>query len=588
MRPLLLLCAIPLFLSTGPAPAAPPAQDVLWVRQIGTPGEDSTGGIAHDADGSVYATGPFSGVVDLDPEAGVTELTPLGTQDVYVTRFDRDGRLVWARQLGGAGARIGPGFLNGIATDGGHSLYIAGTFSGTVDFDPGPGVFTMTPPGAASDLFVVKLTQDGDFLWARQMSCSSGGAGVQAMAADPTGVHFTGIITGTCDFDPGSGTATVDGNTGQEDFYIAGLDSAGNFAFAGGYGSSGSDISFGMTSDRSGNVYTVGRARGSLDYDTGPGTDIQNGPFFVIKQAPDGTEQWARVAQGLGLGRAFGVDVDPAGAVYVAGHFSDTIDFDPGPGSATRATGSISNNDAFLYKLDANGVFAWVYTYASTAFTAEVANAIAVQPDGTVHVGGTYAGPVDFDPGAASFTLTPAGSSDVVIVTLDGTTGGFLGALSLGGTLRDSLATLLVDPGGNLLAAGTFNGSADFDPGAGSHTLTSAGGADLFFWKYGRSELHLHGDQGNPASIAFSPGSPTSFDLVKGLLSDLRTSGDYSAAACFGWFTSTPVADAETPPVNDGFYYLARGVDCCAAEGYGDSTLVPDPRDALDAGGVCP
>jgi hypothetical protein len=175
----------------------------------------------------------------------------------------------------------------------------------------------------------------------------------------------------------------------------------------------------------------------------------------------------------------------------------------------------------------------------------------------------------------------------VVIVSLDGATGGFLGALPLGGSLQDTLFTLLVDPGGNLFATGTFNGSADFDPGPDSRTLTSAGAADLFFWKYGHGELHLHGGPGN-AAIAFSPGSPASFDLVRGLVSDLKTSGDYSAAVCQGSSMSTMVNDAEAPPQGDVFYYLARGRNCCAVEGYGDSTLAPDPRDALDANSPCP
>jgi hypothetical protein len=49
-----------------------------------------------------------------------------------------------------------------------------------------------------------------------------------------------------------------------------------------------------------------------------------------------------------------------------------------------------------------------------------------------------------------------------------------------------------------------------------------------------------------------------------------------------------PVTDSEVPPAGDAFYYLARGRNCCAAEGYGDSTTVPDPRDALDLASPCP
>jgi len=105
-------------------------------------------------------------------------------------------------------------------------------------------------------------------------------------------------------------------------------------------------------------------------------------------------------------------------------------------------------------------------------------------------------------------------------------------------------------------------------------------------WKYGASELHLVGS--GATSIAFSPGASNSFDVVKGTMSDLRGTADYSQAACLGLFTGGPAVDAAMPAVGDAFYYLARGRSCCAPEGYGDSSINPDPRDALDASGLCP
>lgn len=83
-------------------------------------------------------------------------------------------------------------------------------------------------------------------------------------------------------------------------------------------------------------------------------------------------------------------------------------------------------------------------------------------------------------------------------------------------------------------------------------------------------------------------GSPSSFEVVTGLLSTLRTTRSFAAAACLGTFSGAG-ADAQANPASgDGRYYLARGRSSCVASGYGDSSLAPDPWDALDARLPCP
>ncbi|HKQ97071.1 MAG TPA: SBBP repeat-containing protein [Candidatus Polarisedimenticolia bacterium] len=565
-------------------PANAAAEDLLWVRSIGSAAADEITGVACDRDDNVYTAGRFSGTVDFDPEAGVTNLTAIGPSDAYVTRLDRDGRLVWAVQFGGT-TSTGSAPMGSVASDGAGFLYVTGGFNGTVDFDPSAGVFEMTALGANGDMYVVKLTTAGQFVWARQIGCPSGGdAGPNAIAANGTRVAFTGNMSGTCDFDPGPGVAEVTVSAGTlENFFVAALDAGGGFAFASPFESPGSDNPHGIAVDAAGNVYTTGRARGPIDYDPGPGFDIQTGDMFVIKQSPDGTEQWARAFASGSLGRGFGVRTDASGGVYVAGQFSNSGDFDPGPGTAVRT--AVALTDGFLLKLDASGNYAWVATFGGTGNDA--ARQVAVGTDGRVHVVGSFAGTADFDPGAAAFNLTSAGSTEGFALTLD-QAGQFLRALSIGGTQADSILNTAIDRGGHLVAIGSFTGTADFDPGPNVSNLTAVGSSDAFVWKYGTSELRL--EQGGAAgtSIAFTPGSPALYDLVRGRMIALRLTRTYAQATCFGSLLSAPATDTEIPQVGDAFYYLARGRNCCAAEGYGDSTLQPDPRDDLDLASPCP
>jgi hypothetical protein len=88
--------------------------------------------------------------------------------------------------------------------------------------------------------------------------------------------------------------------------------------------------------------------------------------------------------------------------------------------------------------------------------------------------------------------------------------------------------------------------------------------------------------------IFFAPGS-SRFDLVTGDLADLLTEGGFSQSVCLGSYSAgDPAVDTSPdPPAGDGRYYLARGYTGCVPMQYGDSSLTPDPRDALH-GGPCP
>lgn len=71
--------------------------------------------------------------------------------------------LEWATKIGAQGYDYGKS-----AIDASGNVYSTGLFTGTVDFDPGPGVFNLTPPGG-DDIFISALDSKGKFLWAKQI-----------------------------------------------------------------------------------------------------------------------------------------------------------------------------------------------------------------------------------------------------------------------------------------------------------------------------------------------------------------------------------------------------------------------------------
>ena len=143
------------------------AQEIepVWGGSIGSSGGDVVYDVTLDDDGHVYAVGIFEGTTDMDPGAGVYELTSAGSADLFVSKFDTSGTLIWSKAMGGTYA---DGSSATVAVDAAGNVYITGGFIGTADFDPGPGTFTMTAATTGqTDIFIAKLDANGDFVWAK-------------------------------------------------------------------------------------------------------------------------------------------------------------------------------------------------------------------------------------------------------------------------------------------------------------------------------------------------------------------------------------------------------------------------------------
>ena len=181
---------------------------------------------------------------------------------------------------------------------------------------------------------------------------------------------------------------------------------------------------------------------------------------------------------GDGLDAGYGVATDAAGNLYVTGEFEGTVDFDPGP-AAFELT-SAGDSDAFVAKYSSRGELIWACAMGGPYYDA--GKGIAVDGSGQVYTTGYFEDTADFDPGAGTFNLTSAGWWDVFVLKLD-TSGNFVWARSMGGTDDDVGNGIAVDGSGNVCTTGYFWGTADFDPGAGTFDLTSAGSDDIFISK---------------------------------------------------------------------------------------------------------
>jgi hypothetical protein len=87
-------------------------------------------------------------------------------------------------------------------------------------------------------------------------------------------------------------------------------------------------------------------------------------------------------------------------------------------------------------------------------------------------------------------------------------------------------------------------------------------------------------DAQSPTMIGLYPTCPTpSFDVVSGRLSELRADRGFARSSCLGSFVGVAIDFQIDPVADDGYYYLAGGLDAaCESNRYGEARdLTPDP-----------
>jgi len=430
----------------------------------------------------------------------------------------------WAKKMGANSSDEG----RAIAVDAAGNVYTTGYFNGTVDFDPGAGVANLVSSG--SDIFVSKLDAAGNFIWAKKLGGTGSEYGV-SIAVDGSGnVLTTGSFAGTVDFDPGAGTFTISSTVASVEIFISKLDAAGNFVWAKSIGSFNSDISTGIATDATGNVYTTGYFRGTVDFDPGAGTFTltetgNSSDIFINKLDASGNFVWAkRIGSGFVSGDiAYGIAVDASGNVLTTGTFYGTCDFDPGAGTFYLSLPGGGYN-IFVSKLDASGNFVWAQAMGGGGYCEGYA--ITTDAAGNVYTTGYFTGISDFDPSAGTFTVGSNGMQDAFISKLDAN-GNFVWANGIGGPNNDNGTSITVSPLGNVYTAGSYRGASDFDPGVGSYSLTSLGSDDIFI-----SALNSTGNFMWAASFGAS-GSDLAKSIAVDGFDNIHTTGSFGGTVDF-------------------------------------------------------
>lgn len=466
-------------------------QQFEWVKQFAGPGYVDGIDISTDHTGNVVMVGNFSLQVDCDPGVDSAIATYEGYFGTgYVVKLNANGEYLWSAKQGHIEDFAS---VTHVATGPTGSIYIAGEFVDTVDFDPGPSEYNLfsdgviippqgpAPPLLIADKYIIKLNSDGVFLWANMFD-DAGPDEIHGLAVDPWDnlIVAATLAPSTLIL---SQSDTVDVGT-EGSGAICRFTSNGNLDWVKRPGTPNYCVPKSIDVDDFGNIFTIGSFVDSLDFD--PGTDalvlssVDDQDVFFSKLDSTGALMWAKTAGGINDDQGLTVRVTTDNSAIALGSFKNSIDLDTILNADYQG---YYTTDLFIVKMNQSGDFQWARQlqgmgYPSTC-TMDVGN------DDFPVIMGWSGVDSDLDPGTGSLTLGTAGRAFMLRLNESGSLDWAVGFYDGGGN-APVFKSLSIDNGYNIFSTGLFYATEDFDPSINTFNLqTSNGYSDGFVLKIG-------------------------------------------------------------------------------------------------------
>jgi Secretion system C-terminal sorting domain len=388
----------------------------VWNKQF-TSVSAKVGQVIVDGLGNVIICGEFNGVIDCDPSAAVFNLTPAGvsgstgSDNFFIIKLDATGNFLWAKQLAGIAKTTTAFYDTDLGIDASNNIYIASSFTSTMDFDPSSAVFNLTSLSAYPATFVTKLNGSGNFQWAKSLGNTTANVNNDiAFTVDASSnVVLTGSFTGTKDFDPSSNVfnLTCPSSGPSNCQYVLKLDNSGNFVSA--FYFEIDLLRVDIKTDLLNNIYLSCSSAGG-DFDPGSGVNFVSGTGgedgCIVKLSSSGSFLWVAQFTGASANFVNNLTFDNNNNVYACHIFNGTVDFDPST-TCTRNLSSPSVTSIGIVKLASNGGYLWSGQIIHGQFNDQSCRILAT--NSVLYIVGNYTGYPDLNPTSGTFTAPGGG-----------------------------------------------------------------------------------------------------------------------------------------------------------------------------------
>jgi hypothetical protein len=228
--------------------------NIKWSKQFGTNEDEDIQWSAIDNNGFVYITGSTTGVLKENN---------FGKEDVFIVKYNPDGKLMWSKQFGTDSTDIG----KGICIDNKGYVYITGITKGSF----GKSSF------GKSDGFIMKLDKNGNLSFIYQFGTVGDDYSNNITYDNKNSLYVCGSTWG----DLGSK------NKGMTDAFTGQFTSEGNLVKFNQFGSEGFDIAMDVKVDKENCIYVGGSTTGNLGC-----PQIGEGDCFLTKISDKSNVLW--------------------------------------------------------------------------------------------------------------------------------------------------------------------------------------------------------------------------------------------------------------------------------------------------------
>ena len=367
----------------------------------------SSFGLAIEVDDSanIYLGGTFASTVDFNPtDTGVYELTSNGYMDIFYAKYNTQGQIIWARNIGGSTDEE----LNDLELDKDGNVYLCGWICNSADFDPGVGTvyLNVVPCGG---IFVARYDTMGYYSWAT----AYGGGGyideARGMAVDANGdVYVVGDFQGEIDVDPGPNDVILDAEHGAytgKDLLLVKYTKEGSYVWSEQVGSARAVYANDVVLDSQGNLFVTGLFSMTTYFDpdsvASPLQANSNSDLYIVKYDTSGNYISAICGTAAGTAAGVRIKTDQYDNLYSVGNFYGTIEFEQGFGYPLIT--STGQTDVYINKYATNS------TYYIPENVSICDGETYVFPDGTTSAVPTV---------NTSNLLTTAGLDSIIVTTL--------------------------------------------------------------------------------------------------------------------------------------------------------------------------
>ena len=222
--------------------------NIIWEKSYGFSGHDHAYNIIQTKDGNLF----FNGFLDVTASRGLGSTEKVGRSikhgvgEFWCHKIDLDGNILWRKYFGGTNNDRS---YDSIETAEGDFIIVGSSESSDNDIGS---------PKGSYDIWVIKVSSKGDFLWERSYGGSKYETANSIIQSSDKKIHILGSTL--------SDDKDISFQMGSSDVYLLTIDSDGNLLSGQTFGGSNFDMGKKIEIDNKDNLWLTGYSR-SLDFD---------------------------------------------------------------------------------------------------------------------------------------------------------------------------------------------------------------------------------------------------------------------------------------------------------------------------------